>query len=155
MDDVRISNPPVNPELLDALGSKFQEYHYDFKHLVRDICTSRVYQTAAEPNASNEGDGRNFSHAPIRRMKAEVLLDMLSEVTGVPEKFRGLPLGSRAVEIADGTTNDYFLPTFGRAIATDRLLVRSEDGPEPVAGASPAQRPHGDSQARQQHGDRR
>ena len=115
VDDVRISNPPVNPELLDELATKFQSYHYDFKHLVRDICTSRVYQTATEPNASNEGDGRNFSHAPIRRMKAEVLLDMLGEVTGVPEKFRGLPLGSRAVEIADGTTSDYFLTTFGRA----------------------------------------
>jgi hypothetical protein len=115
VDDVRISNPPVNPELLDELAAKFQSYHYDFKHLVRDICTSRVYQTAAEPNASNEGDGRNFSHAAIRRMKAEVLLDMLGEVTGVPEKFRGLPLGSRAVEIADGTTSDYFLTTFGRA----------------------------------------
>ena len=122
VDDVRISNPPVNPELLDALAGKFQEYHYDFKHLVRDICTSRTYQTATEANASNEGDGRNFSHAPIRRMKAEVLLDMLSEVTGVPEKFRGLPIGSRAVEIADGTTNDYFLTTFGRAT---RLTVCS------------------------------
>lgn len=115
VDDVRISNPPVNPELLDALGTKFQQYHYDFKHLVRDICTSRVYQTATETNASNAGDDRNFSHAAIRRMKAEVLLDMLSEVTGVPEKFRGLPLGSRAVEIADGNTSDYFLTTFGRA----------------------------------------
>jgi hypothetical protein len=115
VDDVRISNPAVNPELLETLGQKFQEYHYDFKHLVRDICTSRVYQTAAEPNASNEGDNRNFAHGAIRRMRAEVLLDMLSEVTGVPEKFRGLPLGARAVEIADGTTSDYFLRTFGRA----------------------------------------
>jgi hypothetical protein len=118
VDDVRISNPPVNPELLDTLAAHFQEYHYDFKHLVRDICTSRVYQTAAESNASNEADARNFSHAAIRRMKAEVLLDMLSEVTGVPEKFRGLPIGSRAVEIADGTTSDYFLTTFGRATRT-------------------------------------
>jgi hypothetical protein len=115
VDDVRVSNPPVNPELLDALGTKFQEYHYDFKHLVRDICTSRVYQTASETNPTNEGDGRNFSHAMIRRMRAEVLLDVLSEVTGTPEKFRGLPLGARAVEIADGTTTDYFLRTFGRA----------------------------------------
>jgi hypothetical protein len=118
VDDVRISNPPVNPELLDALGTKFQQYHYDFKHLVRDICTSRVYQSATETNASNEADDRNFSHAAVRRMKAEVLLDMLSEVTGVPEKFRGLPLGSRAVEIADGNTSDYFLTTFGRATRT-------------------------------------
>ena len=115
VDDVRISNPPVNPELLDALGQKFQEYHYDFKHLVRDICTSRVYQTAAETNPTNEGDDRNFSHSLIRRMRAEVLLDVLSEVTDTKEKFRGLPLGARAVEIADGNTTDYFLRTFGRA----------------------------------------
>ena len=115
VDDVRISNPPVNPELLDALGRKFQEYHYDFRHLVRDICTSRAYQTAAETNESNEGDDRNFSHATIRRMRAEVLLDCLSEVTQTKGKFRGLPLGARAVEIADGNTTNYFLRTFGRA----------------------------------------
>ena len=115
VDDVRISNPPVNPELLDALGQKFQEYHYDFKHLVRDICTSRTYQTAAETNETNEGDDRNFSHSMIRRMRAEVLLDVLSEITETKEKFRGLPLGARAVEIADGNTSDYFLRTFGRA----------------------------------------
>jgi hypothetical protein len=115
VDDVRISNPPANPELLDALAQKFQEYHYDFKHLVRDICNSRVYQTAAETNSTNEGDSRNFSHAMIRRMRAEVMLDCISEVTGVKEKFRGLPLGARAVEIADGQTSDYFLKTFGRA----------------------------------------
>jgi len=115
VDDVRISNPPANPELLDTLGQKFQEYHYDFKHLVRDICTSRAYQTAAETNETNEADGRNFSHSMIRRMRAEVLLDLLGEVTEVKEKFRGLPLGARAVEIADGNTTDYFLRTFGRA----------------------------------------
>ena len=115
VDDVRISNPPANPELLDTLGQKFQEYHYDFKHLVRDICTSRTYQTASETNESNEGDDRNFSHSMIRRTRAEVLLDEISEVTEVSEKFRGLPLGARAVEIADGNTTDYFLRTFGRA----------------------------------------
>ena len=52
-----------NPELLDALGQKFQEYHYDFRQLVRDICTSRTYQLASETNESNAGDDRNFSHA--------------------------------------------------------------------------------------------
>src|SRR6185437_2646163 len=78
VDDVRISNPPVNPELLDELGRKFQEYHYDFRRLIRDICTSRVYQTAVETNSSSEGDDRNFAHATIRRMRAEVLLDCIS-----------------------------------------------------------------------------
>ncbi|MDB5355249.1 MAG: hypothetical protein JWN24_1702 [Phycisphaerales bacterium] len=115
VDDVRVSNPAVNPELLDALGLKFTEYHYDFKRMVRDICTSRAYQTATETNPSNENDDRNFAHGAIRRMRAEVMLDCLSEATATKEKFRGLPLGARAVQIADGTTSDYFLTTFGRA----------------------------------------
>jgi hypothetical protein len=115
VDDVRISNPASNPELLETLGQKFQDYHYDFKHLVRDICNSRAYQTAAETNESNAGDDRNFAHATIRRMRAEVMLDCLAEVTEVPEKYRGLPLGARAVDIADGNTTTYFLRTFGRA----------------------------------------
>ncbi|MBI1848908.1 MAG: DUF1553 domain-containing protein [Planctomycetes bacterium] len=115
MDDVRVSNPPANPELLDALGKLFQDDHYDFKKLVRAICTSRTYQTASETNSTNESDDRNFSHAAVRRMRAEVLLDCLSEVTETPDKFKGLPIGSRAVEIADGETSNYFLTTFGRA----------------------------------------
>jgi hypothetical protein len=115
VDDVRVSNPAVNPELLEALGQKFQEYHYDFKRLVKDICTSRTYQLASETNPTNQDDLRNFSHALIRRMRAEVVLDALSEVTETQEKFRGLPVGARAVQIADGSTSDYFLTTFGRA----------------------------------------
>ena len=115
VDDVRISNPAVNPELLEALGQKFTGYNYDFKRLVRDICTSRTYQQASEPNESNASDDRNFSHAAIRRVRAEVLLDMICQATETREKFRGLPLGSRAVEIADGGTTTYFLTTFGRA----------------------------------------
>jgi hypothetical protein len=115
VDDVRISNPASNPELLDALGQHFQEYNYDFKRLVRDICNSRTYQLSTKTNDTNELDERNFSHGPIRRVRAEVLLDMISEVTETKEKFRGLPLGARAVQIADGETTNYFLTTFGRA----------------------------------------
>ena len=115
VDDVRVSNPPINPELLDALGKKFPEYHYDFKRLVRDICTSRTYQLSTEANPTNERRHRNFSHAGIRRMRAEVLLDCVSQVTDTKNKFRGLPLGRAAVQIADGETTTYFLTTFGRA----------------------------------------
>src|SRR3954447_16801278 len=61
VDDVRISNPASNPELLDALGTKFQEYNYNFKRLVRDICMSRTYQSASETNKSNQMDERDFS----------------------------------------------------------------------------------------------
>jgi len=112
---VRISNPPSNPELLDALAAHFTEYKYDFKRLVKDICTSRTYQLSTRTNPTNEGDTRNFAHGMVRRIRAEVLLDVISEVTETKEKFKGLPLGSRAVQIADGGTSNYFLTTFGRA----------------------------------------
>jgi hypothetical protein len=115
VDDVRVSNPPSNPELLQELGKRFTEYHYDFKKLVRDICTSRTYQLAPEPNATNAADTRNFSHAGIRRLRAETLLDCISLVTETKNKFPGLPLGARAVQIADGNVSTYFLSTFGRA----------------------------------------
>jgi hypothetical protein len=115
VDDVRISNPASNPELLAELGKKFTEYKYDFKKLVRDICMSRTYQLATEPNESNQGDTRNFTRAGLRRIKAETFLDCLSQVTETKNKFPGLPLGARAVQIADGTISTYFLTTFGRA----------------------------------------
>lgn len=115
VDDVRISNPPVNPELLDELGRRFVEYDYDFKKLVRDICTSRTYQLSTQVNATNASDTTNFSHANLRRIRAEVLLDIISQITETKNKFRGLPNGARAVQIADGNTSNYFLTTFGRA----------------------------------------
>jgi len=115
VDDVRISNPPCNPELLDALGVKFTEYKYNFKKLVRDICTSRTYQLSSRANDTNALDDRNFSRATIRRLRAEVLLDCISQVTETKDKFQGLPRGARAVQIADGNASTYFLTTFGRA----------------------------------------
>jgi len=115
VDDVRISNPAVNPELLDALGTKFTEYKYDFKKLVRDICSSRTYQLSSRTNETNALDDRNFSRAGIRRLRAEVLLDCISQVTETKDKFPGLPRGARAIQIADGNSSTYFLTTFGRA----------------------------------------
>ncbi len=115
VDDVRISNPPSNPELLDQLASRFTEYQYDFRKLVRDVCTSRIYQLSTRTNPSNEDDLRNFARAQLRRMRAEVLLDVISQVTKTKNKFQGLPLGARALQIADGRFSNYFLTTFGRA----------------------------------------
>lgn len=115
IDDVRVSNPPSNPELLDQLATQLVAYRYDFKKLVRDICTSRTYQLSPVSNATNAGDESNFARASIRRIRAEVLLDVVGAATGTPEKLRGLPQGARAVEIADGRTTNYFLTTFGRA----------------------------------------
>jgi hypothetical protein len=115
VDDVRVSNPASNQELLDELAKRFTEYKYDFKKLVRDICASATYQRATRPNPSNESDTRNFARASIRRIRAETLFDCISQVTETKDKFPGLPLGSRAVQIADGSTTTYFLTTFGRA----------------------------------------
>ncbi|MEO1971832.1 MAG: DUF1549 domain-containing protein [Pirellulaceae bacterium] len=115
VDDIRVSNPAVNPELIGALSSKFSEYKYDFKRMVRDICTSRTYQLSTVTNSTNESDSTNFSHALLRRMRSEVFLDAITSVTTTKNKFRGLPNGARAVQISDGNTTNYFLTTFGRA----------------------------------------
>ncbi len=118
VDDVRVSNPATNPELLERLGEKLIEYNYDFRKLVRDICVSRAYSRSTQANESNAHDTRNYAHAVIRRIPAESLLDCLCQVTQSPEKFSGLPLGSRAVQIADGAVSNYFLTTFGRSPRT-------------------------------------
>ena len=114
MDDVRISNPASNQELLDELGKKFTGYKYDFKKLVRDICTSQTYQRSTQATKTNETDTRNFARGPIRRIRAETMLDIITQVTDTKNKFQGLPLGARAVQIADGGVSTYFLTTFGR-----------------------------------------
>jgi len=134
VDDVRVSNPPSNPELLAELGKKFTEYKYDFKKLVRDICTSRTYQLSTETNETNAEDLTNFSHASVRRIRAEVLLDCVSQVTETKNKFQGLPLGARAVQIADGQASTYFLSTFGRA--TRETVCSCEVKMEPTLSQS-------------------
>lgn len=118
VDDVRVSNPPSNPELFEALGKKLSEYRYDFKRLVRDICNSKTYQRTTERNESNELDERNFAHSRVRRIQAEMLLDCVSQVTGTKDDFARLPVGARAAQIADGAISTYFLDTFGRAPRT-------------------------------------
>jgi hypothetical protein len=115
VDDFRVSNPASNPELLAELGKRFTESNYDLKQLVRDICNSRTYQRSTKRNPSNELDEKNFAHANLRRIKAENLLDIISQATETKDKFAGLPLGARAVQIADGGSSTYFLTTFGRA----------------------------------------
>jgi hypothetical protein len=115
VDDFRVSNPPSNGPLLDGLAERLVATGYDFKQLVREITASRAYQRSTRATPNNASDTRNATRAQVRRMRAETLLDMLCQVTGDAEKFKGLPLGSRAVEIADGATSNYFLRTFGRA----------------------------------------
>ena len=118
VDDFRASNPPSNPELLDELAKRLVEYKFDTKRLVRDICNSMTYQRSCTPNDQNQQDERNYSHASVRRIPSESMLDCISEVTETKDKFRGLPIGARAVQIADGATSNYFLTSFGRSART-------------------------------------
>jgi len=113
VDDVRVSNPPSNADLLDALAARLVEYRYDFRRLIRDICNSRTYQLAA--GSERGAADRDFAAGRVRRIRAEVLLDAIGGITGSTDKFRGQAPGTRAVEIADGRTSNYFLTTFGRA----------------------------------------
>ncbi len=117
VDDVRISNPPSNRDLIEALGRKLAEYHFDSKALIRDICNSRTYQAASLGNASNKSDDLQFSHAAVRRLRADVMLDAISQVTGVKTTFNNFPTGYRASQVFDGGAHygHYFLKTFGLA----------------------------------------
>jgi len=115
VDDVRISNPPSNAALLDYLAERLVDSGYDLRALVREIVTSRTYQLATRANATNEHDTKHFSHARVRRMRAEALLDSISQITETTDDFPRLPAGARAAQIADGATSNYFLTTFGRA----------------------------------------
>jgi hypothetical protein len=114
-DDVRVSNPPSNPELLEALAAKLSASHYDFKALSRDIVTSQTYQVSSHSNPSNADAERNFAKAQVRRIRAEVLLDNISRVTETEDRFDRMPARSRATQIVDGSITNYFLTTFGRA----------------------------------------
>ena len=114
VDDVRATNPPSNPELFDALAKSFVEGKYDLRQLIRTITASRVYQLSSRPNATNERDEQSYSRARLRRVDAEVLLDMVCQTTGVGEKFDGVPPGYRAVQLWDSKVPHYFLKLFGR-----------------------------------------
>jgi Protein of unknown function (DUF1553)/Protein of unknown function (DUF1549) len=114
VDDFRESNPSSNDELLAALADDFTKQGFRLKALVRTIMNSRTYQLAAEPNASNTEDVKYFSHAATKLLSAEQLLDALCDVTGVPEKFPGLPLGTRAIQLPDTDIAHPFLKTFGQ-----------------------------------------
>ena len=121
-DDLRPSNPPVNPELLAYLGDEVVAGHYDLKHLFRLILNSRVYQSSAIPRGKPEDSAKNFASYSIRRMDAEVLVDALCQITGtteryssaIPEPYTVMPDSQRAIALPDGSTTSAFLELFGR-----------------------------------------
>ncbi len=114
VDDLRATNPPSNGPLLDALADDFRRHGYDLKYLIGTILSSTAYALCSEPNDRNVADTRNFSRHYRQRLRAEVLLDAISDVTGVPDTFAAAPPGSRAAAIWTHRVPSLFLDTFGR-----------------------------------------
>ncbi len=129
-DDMRETNPPANPELLDALADSFVKSGFDLKALVRAITTSSTYQLTALPNAYNRADKQNFSHYYPKRLTAEVLYDSVDSLTSTASDFAGLPAGTRAVQLPDNSYNasTYFFTVFGRPESSSACeCERSQD----------------------------
>lgn len=114
VDDMRGTNPPTNPPLLDALARHLVEHRFNLKQLARVIMTSRLYQLDSQPTPNNAADYRFYSHFPVKRLSAEPLADAIDRATGVQTKYKSLPLGTRAIELPDAEYPDYFLNTFAK-----------------------------------------
>ena len=144
VDDFRLTNPPSHPDLLRKLARYFRSSGYDLRSLIRLIVQSNTYQRSRRPNHTNPGDGANYSRALPRSLDAEILLDMICQITGIPEVFDGkdereyggrLPAGTRAMNIVNPDLHpSRFLDIYGRP---SRLAV-----PERKAGASLTQALH-------------
>ena len=126
VDDFRSTNPPTHPELLEKLAQDFRDHGHDLRHLMRLIVTSRTYQLSSVPNETNKDDLLNYSHAMSRPLDAEVLLDAIPDITGVPEVFSTAvdtnasgagqaPIGTRAINLHQSDVYfSRFLDLYGR-----------------------------------------
>jgi hypothetical protein len=114
VDDLRATNPPSNAELLQALADEFRRQNYDLKKLIRLVTTSYVYGLSSLAGEGNLSDTRNYSRHYRTRLRGEVLLDAVSDVTGVPEKFTAMPPGARATELWTNRVDSAFLDAFDR-----------------------------------------
>ncbi len=151
VDDIRDSNPPSHPELLDELAREFVASGFDRKHVLRLIAKSHVYQFDFRPTVTNADDVKYFSHAQIRLRPAEALLDAISQATDVAESFPEAPLGVSAVSLPDGEYKHPFLEAFGRparslACECEREASTTfQQALQLVAGKTVAQKLHSDN----------
>ncbi len=120
VDDMRLTNPASNENLLNAAAKYLVDRHYDLKALMRAILQSSTYQRASRSLPENAADERFYSHYYPKRLMAEVLLDSISQVTGAATEFPGYAAGWRATQLPDSTVASYFLKAFGRP---DRIIT--------------------------------
>ena len=114
IDDLRVTNPPSNPALLEYLTDELISHDFDLKHLLKLICASKTYQRSSEATKANEKDELFFTHYYPKRLSAESLLDAIDFACGAREKFNDLPLGTKAIQLPDPLVSNDFLDTFGR-----------------------------------------
>ena len=114
IDDLRATNPASNEPLLDALAQHLIDQKYDLRAVTRTLIESQVYQLTSRVEGANAADDQNHSHAHWKPIPAEVLLDAISQSTGIPEEFNGWPVGTRAIEVWDNKLPSDFLEIFGR-----------------------------------------
>jgi hypothetical protein len=116
LDDMRATNPASNPALLDALATDFVKNKYDLRHLMRTIMNSRAYQLSSKTTPGNRADAQNvhYTRYTVRRLTAEQLADAIDFATGTVEKYKGLPLGTRAIQLPDSGVKSFLLDVFGR-----------------------------------------
>lgn len=114
VDDLRLTNPPSHAELMDDLAAELVRQDFDLKSIMRLILNSAAYQRSSTPLPENAGDERYYARFYPRRLKAEVLLDAVADVTGVSTEFKDHPAGTRALQLKDTSVASYFLDTFGR-----------------------------------------
>jgi hypothetical protein len=114
VDDMRETNPPSNPALLDELADDFITHKFDVKHLLRTICNSRTYQLSSQPNEFNRHDRQNHARYYGKRLIAEVLLDAVDQVCGTKTTFNKMSRQARAVDLPHEAFGSYFLDVFDR-----------------------------------------
>lgn len=114
VDDMRETNPPSNPELLDALAGEFRDHQYDMRHMIRLMVQSQVYQLSSQPTDDNRNDRQNFARYYGRRLPSEVAHDAVEQVTDFHSKFSNMSSDARAVDLPHERFGSYFLDTFDR-----------------------------------------
>ena len=126
VDDVRVTNPPVNEPLLADLAAHLVASNFSLRSLVRDICNSHAYQMSTTPNETNRRDTRQFSRAYVRRLRADVFIDSVVSVTGIPRRFNGFPEASSAIDYYPRCSGSAVGPNFGEDVF--KCLGRSPRG---------------------------